>query len=116
LSELTRTVVVPSVKLTERKLTVFKELEELYRQILIELVDYGFRNNIDSFTRLKRDKYRELRGRSHNYLATMFTLRAKTLLLELRASISSRRRVLQSLRDLRLTGLVFGLTITCGGV
>jgi len=62
-SELTRTVVVPSVKLTERKLAVFKELEELYRQILIELVNYGFRNSIDSFTRLKRDKYRELRGK-----------------------------------------------------
>jgi putative transposase len=62
-SELVRTVVVPSVKLTERKLMVFKELEELYRQILVELVDYGFRNNINSFTRLKRDKYRELRGR-----------------------------------------------------
>jgi putative transposase len=60
-SEVIRTVVVPSVKLTERKLMVFKELEELYRQVLIELVDYGFRNNIDSFTRLKRDKYRELR-------------------------------------------------------
>jgi putative transposase len=63
LSEVTRTVVVPSVRLSERKLRVFKELEELYRQVLIELVDYGFRNNIDSFTRLKRDKYYELRGR-----------------------------------------------------
>jgi len=63
LSELVRTVVVLSVKLTERKLMVFKELEELYRQILVELVDYGFRNNINSFTRLKRDKYRELRRR-----------------------------------------------------
>ena len=63
MSEVVRTVVVPSVRLTERKLTVFKELVELYRQILVELVDYGFRNNIDSFTRLKRDKYRELRER-----------------------------------------------------
>jgi len=62
-SELTRTVVVPSVRLTEKKFEVFRELEDLYRQVLIELVDYGFRNNIDSFTRLKRDKYRELRGR-----------------------------------------------------
>jgi putative transposase len=62
-SELVRTVVVPSVKLTKRKLMVFKELEELYRQILVELVDYGFRNNINSFTRLKRDKYCELRER-----------------------------------------------------
>jgi len=62
-SELVRTVVVPSVGLTEKKLMVFKELEELYRQVLVELVDYGFRNNIDSFTRLKRDKYCELRGK-----------------------------------------------------
>ena len=63
MDELIRTVVVPSVKLSERKFKIFKELEELYRQVLIELVDYGFRNNIDSFTRLKRDKYRELRRR-----------------------------------------------------
>jgi putative transposase len=59
----TRTVVVPSVELTEKKFEVFRELEDLYRQILVELVDYGFRNSIDSFTRLKRDKYRELRKR-----------------------------------------------------
>ena len=63
MSELIRTVVVPSVELTEKKFEVFRDLEELYRQILIELVDYGFRNSVDSFTRLKRDKYRELRGR-----------------------------------------------------
>ena len=63
MSEVTRTVIVPSVRLSERKLRVFKELEELYRQVLIELVDHGFRNNIDSFTRLKSDKYRELRRR-----------------------------------------------------
>jgi putative transposase len=62
-SELIRTVVVPSVRLTEKKFRVFKELEELYRRVLVELVDYEFRNDIDSFTRLKRDKYRELRGR-----------------------------------------------------
>ncbi|MCC6057210.1 MAG: transposase, partial [Desulfurococcaceae archaeon] len=63
MSELTRTVVVPSVRLTEKKFEVFRELEDLYRQVLIELVDYGFRNSVDSFTRLKRDKYRELRRR-----------------------------------------------------
>jgi putative transposase len=60
-SELIRTVVVPSTRLTEKKFEVFKELEELYRQVLLELVNYGFKSNIDSFTRLKRDKYRELR-------------------------------------------------------
>jgi len=63
MSEVTRTVVVPSVTLTRRKMEVFRELEEMYREILIELVDYGFRNNIDSFTRLKKDKYHELRRR-----------------------------------------------------
>lgn len=63
MSELIRTVVVPSVRLTEKKFEVFRELEDLYKQVLIELVDYGFRNNIDSFTRLKRDKYHELRGK-----------------------------------------------------
>jgi putative transposase len=62
-SEVTRTVVVPGVRLAEKKLRVFKELEDLYKQVLIELVNYGFRNSIDSFTRLKRDKYRELRGK-----------------------------------------------------
>jgi putative transposase len=61
--ELTRTVVIPSVELTERKLEAFKELGELYKQMLVELVDYGFEKNVDSFTGLKRDKYRELRGR-----------------------------------------------------
>ena len=61
--EVTRAVVVPSVTLTKSKLEVFRELEKTYGEILIELVDYGFRNDIDSFTRLKRDKYRELRKR-----------------------------------------------------
>jgi putative transposase len=60
-SEVIRTVVVPSTRLTEKKFEVFKELEELYKQVLIELIDYGFKSNIDSFTRLKRDKYRKLR-------------------------------------------------------
>ena len=61
MSEVTRTVVIQSVTLTKRKMEVFRELEEMYREVLVELVDYGFRNSIDSFTRLKRNKYRELR-------------------------------------------------------
>ena len=63
MSEVTRTVVVPSTMLTKRKLEVFRELEEMYREVLIELVEYGFRNDIDSFTGLKKDKYHELRKR-----------------------------------------------------
>jgi len=60
---LTRTIVVPSIRLSRRKLDVFKELEALYKQILVELVDYALKNKIDSFTRLKKDKYHELRVR-----------------------------------------------------
>uniref|UniRef100_A0A7C2FRU0 Transposase n=1 Tax=Thermosphaera aggregans TaxID=54254 RepID=A0A7C2FRU0_9CREN len=61
--ELTRTVVVPSLVLTRKKLEVFRELEEMYKSVLVELVDYGFKNNISSFTRLKREKYHELRNK-----------------------------------------------------
>jgi transposase, IS605 OrfB family, central region len=61
--ELTRTVVVPSLVLTRKKLEVFRELEEMYKSVLVELVDHGFKNNISSFTRLKREKYHELRNK-----------------------------------------------------
>jgi len=61
--KVTRTVIVSSVVLSRKRLEVFRELEDLYKQVLLELVEYGFRNNINSFTRLKRDKYRELRRR-----------------------------------------------------
>lgn len=60
---LERTVVVPSLTLTRRKYEILRELEESYRQILVELVDYGFKNGIKSFIRLKKYKYRELRAR-----------------------------------------------------
>jgi len=50
MSEVARTVVVPSTTLTKRKLEVFRELKEMYREIFVELVDYGFRNDIDSFS------------------------------------------------------------------
>jgi len=58
-----RTVVVPSVVLTESKYEVLKELEEMYRQMVMELVDYGFKNSIKSFTGLKKRMYRKLRER-----------------------------------------------------
>ena len=78
MSELTRTIIVPSVKLAEKRFRVFKELKELYKQVLLELVEYGFRNSINSFTRLKRDKYRELRKRFPHLPATIFTRLVKT--------------------------------------
>ena len=63
MTTLTRTVIVPSVTLTQRKFAILRELEETYRKIVAELVDFGFRNNIKSFTKLKKRKYRELRGK-----------------------------------------------------
>jgi len=58
-----RTVVVPSVVLSKRKFDVLRELEEMYRRIVAELVEFGFVNNVKSFTGLKKYKYRELRSR-----------------------------------------------------
>lgn len=56
-----RTVVAPSAVMSRRKYGALKELEGIYEEIVSELVDYGFRNNLDSFTKLKKFKYRELR-------------------------------------------------------
>jgi putative transposase len=39
------------------------KLVKIYRRMLVDLVNYVFEKNIDSFIRLKRDKYRELRGK-----------------------------------------------------
>ncbi len=61
MTKITRTVVVPSITLTRRKYETLRELEEKYKQLAVELVEYGLANNIKSFTGLKRDKYRELR-------------------------------------------------------
>jgi hypothetical protein len=51
---LTRTVVAPSVELTERRFKVFMWLVEIYRRMLIELVNYDFKKE---HRLLKRDKY-----------------------------------------------------------
>ncbi len=47
--------------LANRKYEILKELEELYRQMVVELVEYGFKHNIKSFTGLKKHMYRKLR-------------------------------------------------------
>ena len=59
----TRTVIVPSIVLTKKKYEVLRELEEMYKQIVMELVNYGFKHNIKSFTELKKHMYRKLRGK-----------------------------------------------------
>jgi transposase, IS605 OrfB family, central region len=61
-SEVTRTVIVRSVPLPRRTFRIFVELEGMYRNIVEQLVLYAVNNNITKFTRLKAEKYREVRS------------------------------------------------------
>ncbi len=62
MTRVTRTVVVKSVKLPRKVFRVFIELEDMYRNMVEQLVMYAVTNNIRSFTRLKALKYREMRS------------------------------------------------------
>ncbi|NAZ38740.1 MAG: IS200/IS605 family element transposase accessory protein TnpB [Acidilobus sp.] len=61
-SEVTRTVVVRSVPLPRRTFRAFVELEGMYRNIVEQLVLYAVNNNITKFTRLKAERYRDVRS------------------------------------------------------
>ena len=61
-NEVTRTVVVRSEQLPRRIFRIFVELEGMYRNIVEQLVLYAVNNGITKFTRLKAEKYRELRS------------------------------------------------------
>ncbi|RLG82986.1 MAG: transposase [Thermoprotei archaeon] len=63
MAKVARTVIVPSIVLTKKKYEVLKELEEMYKQMVMELVEHGFRHGIKSFTGLKKHMYRILRDR-----------------------------------------------------
>jgi len=56
-----RTVVVPSAVLSKRKFDALRELEEMYRRVVAELVEFGFSRNVKTFTGLKKHMYRVLR-------------------------------------------------------
>jgi len=60
--KVTRTVIVRSAKLPGKLFRMLVELEEMYRNMVEQLVMYAIRNNIRSFTRLKALKYREMRN------------------------------------------------------
>jgi len=60
--EAVRTVVVRSVPLPRRTFRIFVELEGMYRNIVEQLVLYAVNNNITKFTRLRAEKYREVRS------------------------------------------------------
>ncbi len=61
-SEVTRTVVVRSTPLPRRAFRIFAELEGMYRNMVEQLVLYAVNNNVTKFTRLKAEKYREVRS------------------------------------------------------
>jgi IS605 OrfB family transposase len=61
-SEVTRTVVVRSAPLPRRTFRAFVELEGMYRNMVEQLVLYAVNNNVTKFTRLKAEKYREVRS------------------------------------------------------
>ena len=61
-NEVTRTVVVRSEQLPRRIFRIFVELEGMYRNIVEQLVLYAVNNGITKFTRLRAEKYHELRS------------------------------------------------------
>jgi len=60
-NEVIRTVTVRSEKLPRRTFRIFVELEGMYRNIVEQLVLYAVNNNVTKFTRLKAERYREVR-------------------------------------------------------
>ncbi|WP_052833691.1 hypothetical protein [Staphylothermus hellenicus] len=56
-----RTVVVESVRIPRKLFRVFVEVEGMYRNMVEELTIHAVRNTITSFTRLKAQRYHELR-------------------------------------------------------
>jgi IS605 OrfB family transposase len=61
-AEAVRTVVVRSAPLPRRAFKVFVELEGMYRNLVEQLVLYAVNNGITKFTRLKAERYREVRS------------------------------------------------------
>jgi len=56
MTRIARTVIVKSVKLPRKVFRVFIELEDIYCNMVGQLVLYGVRNNIKSFIKLKAPK------------------------------------------------------------
>jgi len=61
-AEAVRTVVVRSEQLPRRAFKVFVELEGMYRNLVEQLVLYAVNNGITKFTRLKAERYHEVRS------------------------------------------------------
>jgi len=61
-NEVTRTVTVRSERLPRRAFRIFVELEGMYRNVVEQLVLHAVNNNITKFTRLRAERYREVRS------------------------------------------------------
>ena len=62
MSEVTRTVIVRSAPLPRRAFKVFVELEGMYRNMVEQLVLYAVDNGITKFTRLRAERYHDVRS------------------------------------------------------
>ncbi|WP_245521952.1 transposase [Pyrobaculum neutrophilum] len=60
---LTHAVVVPSARLSWRKINLLKELEEKYKELVIQFVEYGFKHGVTGHVSLRKALYEELRRR-----------------------------------------------------
>jgi hypothetical protein len=57
-----RTAVIPSKKLSRRDFKVLEEILNIYSRVLENVLPHASRNIIESYYRLKDEKYRELRN------------------------------------------------------
>jgi hypothetical protein len=57
-----RTVILPSKKLSRRGFSVLEEVVNIYGRMLGDVLPHASRNIIESYYRLKNEKYRELRN------------------------------------------------------
>ncbi|MFP3321304.1 MAG: transposase [Acidilobus sp.] len=62
MTEVTRTVIVRSAPLPRRAFKVFVELEGMYRNMVEQLVLYAVDNGITKFTRLRAERYHDVRS------------------------------------------------------
>jgi DNA polymerase III sliding clamp (beta) subunit (PCNA family) len=57
-----RTAVIPSKKLSRREFRALEEIVNIYSRMLGDVLPHTSRNIIESYYRLKNEKYRELRS------------------------------------------------------
>jgi hypothetical protein len=57
-----RTAVIPSKKLSRREFRALEEIVNIYSRMLGDVLPHASRNIIESYYRLKNEKYHELRN------------------------------------------------------